>query len=293
MFALLLLYIGQWVDRFSPLPPVTWLPVWARLDIGYVQSLSSEIGGSGIDALLVGCIAGYVVAQLDRSRDAELQRQSLRRRLRLRGSVDLENELKTGVSRLPLAGFTFAEAMVRDCHLALTRFYEHRRSTRFFGLFGVPREPLRANLKEVRFLGCSIHRASFGGSAGGTTLSECQFEHCEITWSDFRGANISGKFGVELFLNTSMTGCRFDDATFVGANLSFMSQRWCTFWGASFNDSRLPDGLFQALNDADCIAVDPKQQGLYRVRRLREIITRPTLQRVRFLFSFCVGSRFT
>lgn len=292
VFVLALLYLGQVVDKLTGWAPSSWLPRALQLDIGYIQKLSSEIGGSGIDALLVGWIAGYVIAQMDRQRDAELQRASLRRRRALKGKANVAAELATGAPRLPLAGFDLVAGEIEDRDLVGPHFFEHGRMARLLDFFRNRNSALARSMTTICFKGCEITGARFGGATGGVELKQCQFERCNIRRSDFRNTIFRNDAGLAPFLDTTLTWCRFDDAQFFEASLEDTRARWCSFWGASFDESRLPAGWFNALKDADCIVFDKARPSYYGVRPLREILAKPSPARLRFLARYWLGSRF-
>lgn len=292
LFVLVLLYAGQAVQNLGGVTPPAWLPSWLLLDLDYVHSLSSEIGGSGIDALLIGSIVGIVVARFDRLRDAEAQRKSLRRRRQLKGGADLKVELETGTGRLPLAGLAFTGKTIEDCDINRARFVEHGRLSRILDLVRKPGKPVTAALKNVSFEGCRIFSSTFGGATGGVHLDQCQFQRCDIRWSDFRRAQFSNNAGLIPFEDTDLIGCSFEDATFSRADLSTARVRWCCFWGASLEDSQLPKGLYKALLDADLIVLDAARQSYYGVRSFWTLFRAPTLARVKFLARYLLGSRF-
>jgi len=292
VFVLALLYLGQIVDNLTGWAPSPLVPKFLQLDIGYIQKLSSEIGGSGIDALLVGWIAGYVIARMDRQRDAELQRSSLRRRRALKGKANIVAELSTGASRLPLAGFDLVGGEIENLHLVAPRFFEHGRWARFLDLFRNASAPLARSLTSICFRGCQIAGARFGGATAGVELKLCQFERCDVRGSDFRNTKFFNDAGLAPFVDTTLTRCCFVSAQFFEASLEDTRLRWCSFWGASFENSRLPGGWFNALRDADCLVFDKNRPSYYGVRPLREILLGPSRARLHFLMRYCVGSRF-
>jgi hypothetical protein len=286
VFALALLYLGQFVGDFTGFAPPGWLPDFAKLKINYLNGLSSEIGGSGFDALVVGGVAGLVVARMNRQRDSERQRASLRRRRKFSGTVELKEELKSGAPRLPLAGFSFAGDDILDLDIVSPRFFEHRLVDRLRATNG----PVKSLLEEITFKGCQISGARFGGRADGAELKHCQFTCCEIQASDFRNSRFIGKSGSEPFVGTKLTRCNFDGAKFAKANMVDVEMRWCSYWGASFDNSRLPVKLFDALDKAGLIIREGT--GTFRVCTRREALKVLTLARIEFLVRYLCGERF-
>lgn len=287
LFVLALLYLGQAIGK------IVSLPAWLGLDLDYVKSLDSEIGGSGLDALLVGYVAGMVASGFDHSHAAALQRASLRRRRRRDRSIDLSAELGTGASRLPLAGFAISKTSVTDCTVTAARFVAHPLRTLIANWFRTDKiGPDCAQLTEARFDGVQLSRVRFGGGSGGAKLDKCRFDHCTLVLCDFRNAVVTSDAGNPLFTDSTLIGCRFGAASFEHCNLSDVRVRWCSFWGARFDDSHMPSGLFEALEKAHCLHTFQDRPGYFEVIRISDLLQRPTIGRVWLLLRFVAGASF-
>jgi len=285
VLVLLLLYLGQWVGNLDAVPG------WTRLDLEYVKSLQSEIGGSGLDALLIGFFAAFIAARFDRAQEANRKRRSLRRR---RGrSIDLVKELEGEVSRLPLAGFTLESAKIVDRRVESARFHHHSILKRSLDWFRKNKStPVVSTLKAIEFENVSLKYVRFGGRSSGAILNLCQFNYCALYFCDFRNTSLTSSAGKPPFENSKLFGCRFDGATFTEANLSNVSVRWCSFWGAKLIESHLPEGVFKALQKASCITLIENGTASYEVLTLGDILWRPTATRLWLLLRFICGSSF-
>ncbi|HVH49794.1 MAG TPA: pentapeptide repeat-containing protein, partial [Sphingomicrobium sp.] len=109
---------------------------------------------------------------------------------------------------------------------------------------------------------------------------------------DFRNTSLTSSAGKPPFENSKLFGCRFDGATFTEANLSNVSVRWCSFWGAKLIESHLPEGVFKALQKASCITLIENGTASYEVLTLGDILWRPTATRLWLLLRFICGSSF-
>lgn len=271
-FATALLLAGAALGRITA--PPQWLldlstrlalPGWARLDVSYVNSLGPEIGGSGLDAVLIGGIAGLVTARLDRWREDARRRAGLERRRRRRAAPSLGEVMSHDTPRLPLWGFE-----VEDQHV------EDLRSVRA-ALSRAGAEP--TSLRRVAFDGCEL----VGLDARGCTLDHTSFSHSLLIRCDFSGAIVQSDRADVAFPGATITGCRFDGATFDSVTFAEAAAvTECTFWNATFiHGAAPPEPLFDAMRSLDGLDLLP--DGGFRLMGRRELLRAPTFQRAKFV----------
>lgn len=217
-----LLAFGQWLsgEAMPTTPPY--------LNSTYVRGLGTEVGGAGLDALLVGGVAGLISTWLHRWREVDAQHASIRHRRRRGRPVQLAEELAKSSGALQLWGGGHAGDRIEDKVLRRTRFSNRGRDA--------------AHLRGVVFEACDLTKVSFRNCV----LTDVQFPGSELTACDFRGATFSTTTGASPFMGSKLTRCRFDGAVIDGVDLGG-DHGGSAFWRAEVRDGHLPRKVFAAM----------------------------------------------
>lgn len=257
-----LLLAGQWLTVSEEAPTVV---SWLGLNWAYLKNLGPEIGGSGIDAVLIGGIAGFFANRLARWQEVERQRKSIIRRRRRGRMIDLVEELANYGGMLPLWGQTFTGLEIKDLDLSGTKFSNKGKSP--------------STLTNLTFKDCDLTSIDFRSCV----LMNVRFENCLLDRCDLRGATITVDDGKQSFATTHLVRCRFEEVMFTSVDLKDVDQRGCSFWGASFNGgSRMPTGVYRYIVPDD-LRDSRAGSADMRLASKREFLTRPTIERVLFL----------
>lgn len=270
-FAYLLLLVGDMLLHLAAAP--SWLvkasdwlrvPSWARFDVDYAHQLGPNVGGSGLDAVIIGSVAGMVASRLDRWRDDGRRRRGLHRRRRRNASPRLKEQLEHETAGLPLWGFTFDGDQVEDLRLRRVLFSQKG---------GMP-----STLRQVAIDGCDLVSVD----ADGCNLDHVAFRSCTLRRCKFRGASFRSDRAVVTFNKSDLSGCAFDGATFEGVTFEDAVIRGCTFWGASFHEfSEPPEALFRELKEID--GLENLVPNGFRIRTRKELLVAATSARIRFV----------
>jgi Pentapeptide repeats (9 copies) len=272
MLVIVLFSLGQWLTRTEH-PPHFLLCVLdiLKIDWSYVRALGPEIGGSGIDAVVISSITGIVVSLVNRKQEFEEQCRRIHRRREGRGSVNLEEELLKSAGTLPLWGLKFVNAKIEFINLKRTRFSKSGESS--------------SNLSIVNFNGCDLVDIDFRGCE----LVDVVFNNCTITRCDFRNAKLIVTMGSQMFTMSTLRFCRFNGAVFIDVNMSDVEQRGCSFWEATVKGGgRLPSYVFANLDEHDRHDISGDETG-YKVNSLRAFLLRPSLTRLYFILCATFG----
>ena len=225
---------------------------------GYIQSLGSEIGGSGVDAILVGGIAGLVVSEFSRGNAYRAHAAMIagkRIRMRVLALNELTQEWSAG---LDLHGFTYSAERLEDRTLRRCRFSRRRQ---------LP----AATLSKIVFDGCLLLSDRFGeGTANACNLRDVEFVDSILKRCSFRGCSISAETELTMFRNCEIKRTNFDHVLFKNINFNEAKVVGCTFWGASFENCHLPKDIFARFRYLEAI-VD-RQPGKFRVMTRKEFL---------------------
>jgi hypothetical protein len=251
--------------------------LWFSKD--FLNSLGPEVGGTGVDAFLVGGLATLIAGAFIRTQaQAEFKRSldQLRAAGRTQSLFEVTRRWPRG---LDLSGFDFTSEAVTDRELARLSF------ARPLILNGAAR---LSTLSRLSFDNCVLEGIVFGGDAGGSTLSGVVFKNCVL-----RGCNFTKVVATDcskFFEGAKVRRCRFDGASFKDASLKDGDVKGSTFWGVTLVDSSLPQGVHDDLDALGAIVSLPHQGGR-QVVGLRAFLGTPSWSKAGYLFKIYVFGR--
>ncbi|MDO6415405.1 pentapeptide repeat-containing protein [Sphingomonas sp. BIUV-7] len=258
--AIVILFIGgYYLSLIGSTDTFTWLPTPK-----YVGELGANIGVAGFDALVVGGIAGFVSAEIatDRQRRRRAHRLQLRRGPKR--SLLIKTEADTGLTHLPLWGFSFSGQKVEDAIVDSARF-------------GAPKAGETAStFNRVEFHDCVMTKVSFSGRAGSSTLSDSSFIDSDLLKCDFRGTTITADQVADAFDGSTLRQCKFDGAVITGVRFDGATLDNCSFWRAELDGTLLSKAVYDPLIAIGAIVNHPTGRAghvlvvsWYRYQRLR------------------------
>lgn len=242
----------------------------------FLNSLGPEVGGTGVDAFLVGGLAALIAGTFLRTQaQAEFRRtlDQLRVAGRAQSLLEITRRWRRG---LDLSGFDFTPEAVSDRDLARLSF------ARPAILNGTPR---LSTLSRLSFDNCALKEIVFGGDTGGSALSGVIFKNCVL-----RSCNFTKVVAAEcpkFFEGAKVRRCRFDGASLTDVSLMDGDVKGSTFWGVTLVDSSLPRGVQTDLDTLGAIVSLPNQGGR-QVVGLRTFVREPSWSKARYLFKVYV-----
>jgi hypothetical protein len=237
---------------------------WTFVDPEYVRGLGTEIGGAGLEALIIGGVAAVAAAWLQRWRDHDEHLERIRRRRRLGREVRLSEEFSTPTRALPLWALHFKDDQIRDETIRKARFSRDGTDS--------------SSLSDLLFEGCALVGVDFRGC----DLTNVRFAYSELRRCDFRGAVFRTSLGQVPFHTSSLLRCRFDGAVLEGVGLGGR-HRGGSFWGMKVQSGRLPEEVFRSLGDRATIDMDKEGDG-FRVIDFWSFISAPSRARIRHIW---------
>lgn len=243
-------------------------------DTKYITSLGPEIGGSGLDAFLVGTLAGYISSRFTNDHELNGFKRSLRRRRQANRPISLRAATERWSSGLDLSGFAFKREKLNDGFLQSVWFC---RGGRF------------ASFTEVQFENVMFTRVRFGASNSGASLDACQFSECSLKYCDFRNVKIANS--VYLFDGSRLDRCMFDGAHLQKSSLKEAALSGCSFWGATLEYCSIPQQLFAKLDNIGALIQVQEQEPVYKVISWCAFMRGLNLKRLQYLFDLYVRSR--
>lgn len=229
----------------------------------YFRSLAPEIGGSGLGAFIVGGVAGYVASLLSTEREFSAFKRGLKRLQALKRPLKLSQATERWQRNLPLQGFAFRDDCIADITLT---------DTTFQGVQGA------VDMANIQFTACDLHRVRFGP---GGRLSRVSFTTCRLVRADFSGVELRDSH--QAFDASTLSRCRFDLASFQGVNLEGGRFTHCTFWGAHFKDSTLPEPLHRGMEKAGLLVIRGAKN--FSVQSVSDAVTSLTPAKAAFMLS--------
>lgn len=266
--------IGQWLT-VTDCPPNFIVAMLAQLGISwpYLKSLGPEVGGTGIDAVLIGGTTGVIVSRLAKWRKIDDQNHAVRRRRSSGVAIDLRDELSQYSGALDLSGLNFSGATISDVDLKGTRFSVKGRQG--------------STLTKIVFNGCNLIGVDFRGCE----LENVRFKNCEMKNCDFTGAIIRVTDGTQMFDVKSLRRCRFDKVRFFTVDLENVEHRGCSFWEATFLASaQMPQDIFCNLEQRDREEVTDPSPGL-KITSQKDYLSRLSIQRLLFVLRAAAALR--
>lgn len=264
IFAIAGLFTSGQIISIAP----EWLKFWIFSN-EYITSLGPEIGGSGLDAFLVGGVAGLVASQIGREREFSAFRRDLSRRKANRRPFKLEKTTERWSTDLDLSGIEFNQETIED---------------RIFANIYFSKQGASAKFTSMTLHGCDLSRIRFGNRHSRGTMKDTKFQDCTVRNSSFE--NLDFKNGGNAFLSSRIEACRFDGANLENVALDGAVFVDCTFWGTRFKDLKLPDETWNALTAAGLLVTDgPKQHTVQTLdEALRSLTPRKAAYVARALF---------
>lgn len=226
----ILFFGGYYLSLVGSTDTFTWLPT-----AKYVGELGANIGVAGFDALVVGGIAGFVSAEIATDRQRRRRADRLRLRRGPKRSILIKTEADTGLTHLPLWGFSFSGQKVEDAIVDSARF-------------GAPKAGETAStFTRIEFHDCVMTKVSFFGRSGSSTLSDSSFINSVLVRCDFRGTTITADQVADAFDGSTLRRCKFDGAVITGVRFDGATLDNCSFWRAELDGTLLSKAVYDPL----------------------------------------------